>query len=161
MTYLVRPHRSGDMGWIIQRHGRIYNEEYGWNEEFEGLVAQIAADFIRNFDASCERCWIAEKDGQSVGSILLVRDPERAGVAKLRLLLVEPKARGLGIGKRLVRECTLFARQVGYRRITLWTNSVLHAARHIYEQEGYELTHEQAHHSFGFDLTGQLWELEL
>lgn len=161
VTYVLRPHRSGDMGWVLRSHARIYGDEFGWNDEFEALVAEIVADFMRHFDSSRERCWIAEKDGENVGSVFVVKHPNRPGVARLRLLIVDPRARGLGIGRRLVRECTLFARQVGYRRITLWTNSVLHAARRIYEDEGYQMVDEELHHSYGHALTGQTWEMEL
>ena len=159
VPYILRPHQPGDMGWMVQRQGIVYNREYRWNEDFEALVAEIAARFIQNFDPRKERCWIAERDGENVGSVFLVKKSET--VAQLRLLFVEPKARDLGIGKRLVCECTRFARQVGYEKIMLWTNSVLDAARHIYEQEGYQLIEEEPHHSFGHDLLGQNWELDL
>jgi len=157
--YVLRRPRPGDMGWVIQRHGALYAREYGWGEEFEALVADIVAKFIGHHDRKRERCWIAELDGENVGSVFCVKKTE--AVARLRLLLVEPRARGLGIGKRLVAECVGFARKVDYRRLTLWTNNVLHAGRRIYEQTGFHLVHEEPHHSFGHDLVGETWDLQL
>jgi DNA-binding MarR family transcriptional regulator/GNAT superfamily N-acetyltransferase len=159
VSYLLRPHRPGDMGWIVHRQAVLYAEEYGWDEDFEALIAEIAAKFIQNFNPKRERCWIAERDGEVVGSIFLVRESDE--VAKLRLLYVEPKARGLGIGRRLIRECLDFARQCRYRKVSLWTNDILDAARHLYEEAGFRLVAEERHHSFGHDLVGQNWELVL
>jgi DNA-binding MarR family transcriptional regulator/GNAT superfamily N-acetyltransferase len=158
-SYILRTHQPGDIGWIIHRHAVLYAEEYGWDETFEALVAKIAAAFIDNFDHRRERCWIAERDGEIVGSVLLVKDA--AEVAKLRLLYVEREARGLGIGSRLVAECIGFARRSGYRRLTLWTNDILVSARRIYEAAGFSLVREEPHHSFSRDLVGQYWELPL
>jgi DNA-binding MarR family transcriptional regulator/GNAT superfamily N-acetyltransferase len=157
--YLLRAHQPGDMGWVIHRHGVLYADEYGWDERFEALVAQIAAGFIQNFDGKRERCWIVERDGAIVGSVFLVKKSDR--VAKLRLLLVEPSARGLGIGGRLVDECIRFARQAGYRKITLWTQSMLDAARSIYRKAGFRVVKRERHRSFGHRLTGETWELSL
>jgi DNA-binding MarR family transcriptional regulator/GNAT superfamily N-acetyltransferase len=165
--YLLRPHRSGDMGWLISRHGALYAQEYQWDMHFEALVARIAADFIDRFDARKEACWIAEREGRNVGGVCLVQAREEdtaeavEGVAQLRLLLVEPAVRGMGIGARLVDECTRFAREAGYRRIRLWTNSMLLAARTLYRRAGYQLVASEAHHSFGHDLIGETWELVL
>jgi DNA-binding MarR family transcriptional regulator/GNAT superfamily N-acetyltransferase len=159
VPYLLRPHQPGDMGWIVHRQGLIYAQEYGWDETFEALVAEVTAKFIRDFDAKRERCWIAERDGDVVGSVFLVR--KSAAVAKLRLLYVEPHCRGLGIGRRLVEECADFARRVGYRKISLWTNSILVAARHIYGAAGYRLVKAEPHRSFGHNLVGEIWERSL
>ncbi len=158
-SYVLRQHRPGDMGWVVQRHGELYYREYGYDTRFEALVAEIAAEFIQNFDPTCERCWIAEKDGENVGAIFLVK--KSASVAKLRLLLVEPSARGLGIGKRLVEECVNFAHEAGYKKIMLWTQSELAAARRIYQNAGFQLVKEEQHQSWSRkDLVAETWELE-
>jgi DNA-binding MarR family transcriptional regulator/GNAT superfamily N-acetyltransferase len=159
MPYLLRGPRAGDMGWIVARHGALYAEEYGWDERLEALIAEIVAAFVRNRDPRRERCWIADREGENVGSILLVRETDE--VARLRLLLVEPKARGLGIGARLVDESLRFAREAHYRRVTLWTHSVLTAARRVYERAGFKLIHQWKHDMFGTELEAETWELEL
>lgn len=157
--YILRDPQPGDMGWIVQRQAILYAQEFGWNSEYEALVAEIVAKFVRQFDPKSERCWIAEKDGKAVGSVFVVREDDVT--AKLRLLAVEASARGLGIGRRLVDECIRFARLAGYKRMVLWTNSVLTDARKIYEKAGFQLIEEEPHHSFGKDLVGQIWAREL
>ncbi|KAE8420605.1 acyl-CoA N-acyltransferase [Aspergillus pseudocaelatus] len=161
-SYILRNHRSGDMGWIVYRHGVLYHKEFGWDERFEALVARVTADFIDNYDPETERCWVAERDGEFLGCVMLVKDRESEdNAAKLRLLLVEPSARGLGLGHALIKQCTEFARNVGYSRIRLWTNSVLNSARYLYGKEGYKLIKAEDHELLGFKLTGENWELML
>ncbi len=159
LQYILRHQQPGDMGWIVSRHGALYAKEHGYDDNFEALVSEITAHFIRNFNPKFERCWIAERDGENIGSVMLVKESET--VAKLRLLLVEPKARGLGIGARLVDECIRFAQQVGYRKITLWTQSTLSSATKIYEKAGFQLVKEEEHNVCGPKLIGQTWELAL
>jgi DNA-binding MarR family transcriptional regulator/N-acetylglutamate synthase-like GNAT family acetyltransferase len=158
-AYVLRPHRAGDLGYIVHRHGALYTQEYGWGPGFEALVAEIAARFLRDFDPRFEHCWIAERGAEIVGSVLVTRRSKT--VAQLRLLLVEPSARGLGIGQRLVDECVRFARGAGYRQLTLWTNDVLRSARRIYEAAGFQLIDSKRHSDFGVELTGQTWTLRL
>jgi DNA-binding MarR family transcriptional regulator/GNAT superfamily N-acetyltransferase len=157
--YILRPHQPGDIGWAVQKHGELYAREYGWDETFEALAAEVGAKFLRDFDPKKERAWIAEKDGENIGFVMLIKQSDK--VAKLRMLLVDPKARGLGIGKRLVEECIRFARNRGYKTMTLWTNDILATACHIYREAGFKLVAEERHHSFGHDLVGQTWELDL
>ena len=157
--YILRPHQPGDIGWAVQKHGELYAREYGFDESFEALAADIGAKFLREFDPKKERAWIAERDGENVGCVFLVKQSDE--VAKLRMLLVDPKARGFGIGKRLVEECIRFARNRGYLKITLWTNDILATACHIYRETGFKLLAEERHHSFGHELVGQTWELDL
>jgi DNA-binding MarR family transcriptional regulator/GNAT superfamily N-acetyltransferase len=158
-AYLIRPLQIGDIGWVTHRQGLLYAQEYGWDRTYESLVAEILANFVKNFDARFENAWVAERDHVTVGSVFLVRASDR--LAKLRLLYVEPSVRGLGIGRRLVHQCIDCAREKGYKSLTLWTNDVLVSARRIYEAAGFRLTKEEPHHSFGKDLLGQTWELVL
>jgi DNA-binding MarR family transcriptional regulator/predicted GNAT family acetyltransferase len=157
--YLLRPHRPGDIGWVVQRHGALYAQEYGYTDAFEAVVAHIAADFLDHFDPSRDRCWIAERGGDNVGSAFVVRKSKT--VARLRMLIVDPKARGLGIGRRLVDECLRFAREAGYRSMTLWTHSQLTSARKIYRQAGFRLVHKAPTRAFGKDLVDETWDLSL
>jgi DNA-binding MarR family transcriptional regulator/GNAT superfamily N-acetyltransferase len=158
-TFILRPHRAGDMGWVTQRHGTLYTEEYGLNYKMEAYVAEVVAKFLREFDPAREHCWIAEQDGAPIGSVFLVKESKE--VARLRLLIVEPKARGLSVGRRLVEECVRFARQAGYREVTLWTHSILTAARRIYDSVGFEIVDTETHDEFGPELVGETWNLRL
>jgi N-acetylglutamate synthase-like GNAT family acetyltransferase len=158
---LVRPYAIGDVGWAIERHGQLYADEFGWNEEFEALVAALFAKFATQHHAGFEQFWVAEVDNQRAGCVFVVRSEQDPHAAQLRCLLVDPIARGLGIGRRLVDECIAFSKAAGYRRIILWTNDVLVSARRIYEAAGFSLIEESSHHSFGHDLVGQLWGRDL
>jgi GNAT superfamily N-acetyltransferase len=157
--FALREPRPGDLGWVVARHAILYGEEYGWSGPFEGMCAQIVADFVKNFDPAREHCWIAERGGEHAGSIFLVK--ETGEVARMRLLLVEPSARGFGIGEALVDACIAFAREAGYRRLTLWTHQVLTAARAIYERKGFTLTESKPHSTWGPEVVGETWDLEL
>jgi GNAT superfamily N-acetyltransferase len=157
--FTLRPYRVGDLGWIVHRQGLLYATEYGWDETFEALVAEIGAKFVKRHDPERERCWVAELDGAVVGSVFVVRQSKT--VAKLRLLYVERSARGMGLGRALVRECIAFAHAAGYRKLMLWTNDVLVSARRIYQAEGFKLVRQEPHHSFGKDQLGQYWALSL
>lgn len=158
-SILLRSPAPGDLGWVVQFHGALYAQEYAWDEHFEALVAEIIARFVRHDDPKRQRCWIAERDGQNVGCVFCVQQSK--SIAQLRLLLVEPECRGMGVGTRLVAECVQFAKSAGYRKLVLWTNDVLHAARQIYQKAGFRLVREESHHSFGHDLVGQFWERTL
>jgi GNAT superfamily N-acetyltransferase len=156
---LLRSLQIGDIGWVIHRQGILYAQEYGWDGTFEALVADIAAQFVKNWDPEKENAWIAECEGRVVGSVFVVKVSDQE--AKLRLLYVEPEMRGTGLGRRLTQECMAFAKARGYQKLSLWTNDILHAARRIYQTSGFVLLSEEAHHSFGHDLVGQYWALDL
>jgi DNA-binding MarR family transcriptional regulator/GNAT superfamily N-acetyltransferase len=158
-SYLLRLPQAGDFGWVVQANSSLHAQENGWNEQYEAHVAQTVADYLNNFDAKKDCCWIAEKDGENVGAVFFVKKSET--VAQIKLLFVDPKARGLGIGKRLVQECTRFAKKNGFKKITLWTNNMLAAARILFEKEGYKLIKSEENHNFGQVLVGETWELKL
>jgi DNA-binding MarR family transcriptional regulator/N-acetylglutamate synthase-like GNAT family acetyltransferase len=158
-AFILRPHRPGDMGWVTQRHATIYTAEYGLNDKMEAYVAEVVAKFLREFDPAWEHCWIAEQEGVQIGSVFLVKESDTVG--KLRLLIVEPRARGLGVGRALVEECVRFARQVGYQEVILWTHSILTAARRIYDSVGFEIIETELHDEFGPELLGETWRLRL
>jgi DNA-binding MarR family transcriptional regulator/N-acetylglutamate synthase-like GNAT family acetyltransferase len=158
--YILRAPKHGDFGWIVARHAELYAQEYGWTDPFEGLCAQIVADFVNKYDATWERCWIAEMNGENVGCVMLVKD-DVPGVARIRLLIVDPKARGLGLGQRLTDKCVKFAREADYKKITLWTHSILKAARHVYEKAGFKLMRSEKHKSWGKPVVSEHWDMNL
>jgi len=158
-AYILRAPKPGDFGWIVTRHAQIYAEEYGWSNPFEGLCAQIVADFVNKYDPKLDRCWIAERNGENVGSVMLVKDSD--GVARIRLLIVDPKARGLGLGTKLTDECVRFARRASYKKITLWTHNILTAARHVYEKAGFKLMRSEKHKSWGKPVVSEHWDMAL
>lgn len=158
---VLRAHRPGDIGWVVERHAVLYSREYGWTTGIEAVTARIVADFLDHLDPARERCWIADRDGERLGCVFLVREPEQADVARLRLLLLEPAARGLGLGRRLVDECVAFARAAGYHEIVLWTHAVLTAARRIYADCGFELERTWTHDDFGIEEVSETWRLRL
>ena len=168
-NFTIRPYQIGDIGWAIEQHGRLYADEYGFNGEFEALVATLFAKFATQHDATCEQMWVAEAKGQHglepyterVGCVFLIRNADDPQSAQIRCLIVTPQGRGLGVGRALVAQCLSFAREAGYPKIMLWTNAMLHAARHIYEKVGFELVSEEQHHSFGQDMVGQIWSRSL
>jgi DNA-binding MarR family transcriptional regulator/ribosomal protein S18 acetylase RimI-like enzyme len=159
-SIVLRGPKHGDFGWMVTRHAQVYADEYGWGDPFEGLCAQIVADYVNNYDTAMERCWIAEVNGENAGCVMLVKDKE-PGTARIRLLLVDPKGRGLGLGTRLTDECVKFAREAGYTKATLWTHSVLTAARHCYEKAGFRLTSSEPRHTWGKDVVAEFWDLTL
>jgi ribosomal protein S18 acetylase RimI-like enzyme len=159
-TYTLRAPRHGDFGWMVAANAKIYAREYGWGDPFEGLCAQIVADFANKNDPDCERCWIAELNGENVGAVMLVKD-DQPGTARIRILIVDPKARGLGLGTALTEACVTFAREAGYKKITLWTHSVLTTARHVYRKAGFTLTSSEKRHSWGKDVVAEFWDMEL
>jgi DNA-binding MarR family transcriptional regulator/N-acetylglutamate synthase-like GNAT family acetyltransferase len=159
-TYTLRAPRHGDFGWMVSVNAQTYAREYGWGDPFEGLCAQIVADFVNKNDSTCERCWIADMNGENVGAVMLVKD-EQPGTARIRVLIVDPKARGLGLGAALTEACVSFAREAGYKKITLWTHSVLTAARHIYQKAGFTLTSSEKRHTWGQDVVAEFWDMDL
>ena len=159
-SVILRAPRHGDFGWMVARHAQVYADEYGWGDPFEGLCAQIVADYVNNYDPKTERCWIAEVNGENAGCVMLVKDKE-PGTARIRLLLVDPIGRGLGLGTQLTDACVQFAREAGYKKITLWTHSILTAARHIYEKAGFTLTSSVPRHTWGKDVVAEFWDLTL
>lgn len=159
-SVILRAPRHGDFGWMVSRHAQVYADEYGWGDPFEGLCAQIVADYVNNYDPKTERCWIAEVNGENAGCVMLVKDKE-PGTARIRLLLVDPIGRGLGLGTQLTDACVQFAREAGYKKITLWTHSILTAARLIYEKAGFTLTSSEPRHTWGKDVVAEFWDMTL